>query len=58
MRHDLETLLRLAENRRRRLDADGRPVFELTDREVEASTHSAMRIAQASKSQVAARLPA
>jgi hypothetical protein len=52
MRHDQDTLLRLAESRRRRLGANGRPTFEITRDEAEASARSAMRLAQASKSQV------
>jgi hypothetical protein len=55
MRHDRDTLNRLAENRRRRLQANGRPVLGLTAREVEQSTLTAMRLAEASKSQAEAR---
>lgn len=55
MRHDRDILIRLADARRRRLRADGRPVFDLTTQEVEQSTKTAMRLADASKSQVAAR---
>jgi hypothetical protein len=51
--HDI--LVRLAENRERRLGPTGRPVFALTDVEVENSTRTAMRLAEASKSQVEAR---
>jgi hypothetical protein len=54
MRPDLDILLRLAESRRRRL-VNGRPVFALTDHDAEGSARSAMRLAQASKSQVADR---
>ena len=55
MRHDRDTLNRLAENRRRRLQANGRPALGLTAREVEQSTLTAMRLAEASKSQAEAR---
>jgi hypothetical protein len=56
MRNDRDMLLRLAYNRRKRLTASGRPVFMLTPDEVERSTRAAMRLAQASKSQVDQRL--
>jgi hypothetical protein len=49
MRHDRETLARLAANRRRRLQASGRPTFALTVREIERSTRTAMQLAGASK---------
>jgi hypothetical protein len=55
MRHDHDILLRLAENRSRRLATNGRPVFSLTDDEVAGSTTAAMRLAEASKSQIQAR---
>lgn len=55
MRNDREMLLRLAEKRERRLQANGRPFFGLTPEEVERSTRTAMRLADASKSQVEAR---
>jgi hypothetical protein len=55
MRHDRDTLNRLADNRRRRLRANGRPAFGLTVHEVERSTRTAMRLADASKSQAEAR---
>jgi hypothetical protein len=55
MRHDRDTLNRLAENRRRRLQAKGRPALELTAHEVEQSTLTAMRLAEASKSRAEAR---
>jgi hypothetical protein len=54
MRDQNEILRVLAENRRRRMTS-GRPVFDLTAEERERSTHTAMRVAQASKSQVAER---
>ncbi|MEX1142858.1 MAG: hypothetical protein WD399_07535 [Thermoleophilaceae bacterium] len=61
MRHDPDILERLADGRRHRLRADGRPVFELTAEEIERSTKTAMRLADASKSQArrgpAERLP-
>jgi len=49
MRHDREALTRLAVNRRRRLQANGRPTFALTAREIERSTQTAMELADASK---------
>lgn len=58
MRHGRDRLLRLAANRRRRLVADGRPAFALTDDEVARSTHTAMRLAEASKSQLRAHADA
>jgi len=54
MRDQTENLLLLAENRRRRM-ASGRPVFDLTPEQYERSAYWAMRVAQASKSQVAER---
>lgn len=54
MRDQTENLIRLAENRRRRMSS-GRPVFDLTADERERSAYWAMRVAQASKSQVAER---
>jgi hypothetical protein len=50
MTQDHDLLLRLAEDRRRRIAANGRPVFHLTDDEIGRSTHQAMRLAQASAS--------
>lgn len=55
MRHDRDLLMRLADARRQRLRADGRPGFDLTAQEIEQSTKTAMRLADASKSQVKAR---
>lgn len=52
MRHELDILLQLAESRRQRLGANGRPVFALTPAEAEGSARAAMRLAQASTSQV------
>ena len=49
-----DTLVLLAENRQRRIGPNGRPVFALTDAEIENSTRMAMRLAEASKSQVEA----
>jgi hypothetical protein len=43
MRNDRDMLLRLAANRRRRMDARGRPMFALTRAEAESSAHMAMR---------------
>jgi hypothetical protein len=55
MRHDRDILMHLADARRRRLRANGRPVFGLTAQEIERSTKTAMRLADASKSQAEAR---
>jgi hypothetical protein len=52
---DRDKLMTLATDRRERLQGDGRPRFELTDKEVERSTRTAMHLADASKSQVEAR---
>ena len=54
MRHDHDTLLRLAQNRQRRI-VNGRPRFDLTVEDAEASAYAAMRLAEASKSQVESR---
>jgi hypothetical protein len=54
MHDQTENLLRLAENRRRRM-LSGRPVYKLTIEERERSSYWAMRVALASKSQVAER---
>jgi hypothetical protein len=56
MRTDRDILIRLAEGRRRRLALGyGVPVFALTDEEIARSAHSAMRVAEASTSQVSQR---
>ena len=52
MPDDRNILVHLAENRRRRLQPSGRPLFDLTAEEVESSTKIAMRLAQASTSQI------
>lgn len=57
MRRDKNLLARLAANRRARTGADGRPRFGLRRDEIEQSTYVAMRLAHASKSQVADRQP-
>jgi hypothetical protein len=49
------TLSTLAADRRIRLQDGGRSDFHLTDEEIERSTGTAMRLADASKSQVKAR---
>jgi hypothetical protein len=54
MLHDRDMLQALAADRRRRL-VDGRPVFALSDAEIERSTRTAMKLADASKAQVATR---
>jgi hypothetical protein len=55
MPQDRDNLKVLAAGRRGRLKGDGRPRFDLTDAEVERSTQTAMRLANASKSQAEAR---
>lgn len=45
----------LAAGRRKRLQSNGRPRFDLTEAEIERSTQTAMRLADASKSQAEAR---
>lgn len=55
MRHDQDMLNRLAVNRRRRIQENGRPAFRLTSAELKSSARTAMRLAEASKSQVGAR---
>jgi hypothetical protein len=55
MSHDRDTLRVLAADRRNRMQSNGRPRFDLTDEEIERSTRTAMRLADASKSQAAAR---
>lgn len=51
-----ETLKTLATARRNRLQSNGRPRFDLTEEEVERSTQTAMRLADASRSQAEARI--
>lgn len=55
MKSRREILLSLAANRDERLDGRGRPVFNLTPEELEASAHTAMRVADASRSRIAER---
>jgi hypothetical protein len=52
---DRDKLMTLATDRRDRMQSNGRPRFDLTDEEVERSTRTAMRLADASKSQAEAR---
>jgi hypothetical protein len=52
---DRDNLKILAAGRRNRLQRNGRPRFDLTDAEIERSTQTAMRLADASKSQAEAR---
>jgi len=54
MRLDPKTLAVLAVARRSRLQ-EGRPHFDLTPAEIEQSTSTAMRLADASKGQLEAR---
>lgn len=58
MPRDRDNLKVLAAGRRSRLQSNGRPRFDLTDAEVERSTQTAMRLADASKSQAEARATA
>jgi hypothetical protein len=53
--HDRDKLMTLATGRRNRIQSNGRPRFDLTDEEIERSTRTAMRLADASKSQAEAR---
>jgi hypothetical protein len=55
MSQDRDNLKILAAGRRNRLQSNGRPRFDLTDAEIERSTQTAMRLADASKSQAEAR---
>lgn len=58
MPEDRDNLKILAAGRRNRLQSNGRPRFDLTDAEIERSTQTAMRLADASKSQAEARVNA
>jgi hypothetical protein len=58
MPRDRDKLMILAAGRRNRLQSNGRPRFDLTDEEIERSTRTAMRLADASKSQAEARASA
>ncbi|MBS1862707.1 MAG: hypothetical protein JSS68_13445 [Actinobacteria bacterium] len=58
MAHDRDKLMVLAAGRRDRMQSNGRPRFDLTDEEIEGSTQTAMRLADASKSQAEARASA
>lgn len=58
MPQDRDNLKVLAAGRRSRLQSNGRPRFDLTDAEIERSTQTAMRLADASKSQAEARASA
>lgn len=58
MLRDRDKLMILANGRRNRLQSNGRPRFDLTEEELERSTKTAMRLADASKSQAEARLNA
>jgi hypothetical protein len=55
MINDRDKLMILATDRRNRMQSNGRPRFDLTDEEIERSTRTAMRLADASKSQAEAR---
>lgn len=55
MSRDRDTLRILATARRNRLQSNGRPRFDLTEEELERSTQTAMRLADASKSQAEMR---
>lgn len=56
MRRDAMTIL--AAGRRRRLQSSAQPKLDLTAEEIERSTRTAMRLADASKSQAEARVNA
>lgn len=58
MPQDRDTLRTLATARRNRLQGNGRPRLNLTEEEIERSTQTAMRLADASKSQAEARVSA
>lgn len=58
MPQDRDNLKVLAAGRRSRLQSNGRPRFDLTDAEIERSTQTAMRLADASKAQAEARATA
>jgi hypothetical protein len=58
MPRDRDNLKIVAAGRRKRLQSNGRPRFDLTDAEIERSTQTAMRLADASKSQAEARATA
>jgi hypothetical protein len=58
MPQDRDTLRVLATARRNRLQSNGRPRLDLTEEEIERSTQTAMRLANASKSQAEARISA
>jgi hypothetical protein len=49
--HDRDELMILATDRLSRMQSNGRPRFDLTDEEIERSTRTAMRLADASRSQ-------
>ena len=55
MAHGRDKLMLLATDRRNRMQNDGRPQFDLTDEEIERSTRTAMRLADASKPQAETR---
>lgn len=48
MANDRDKLMILATGRRNRMQSNGRPRFDLTDEEIERSTRTAMRLADAS----------
>jgi hypothetical protein len=56
--HDRDKLKILATDRRHRIQSNGRPRFDLTDEEIGRSTQTAMRLADASKSQAVVRADA
>jgi hypothetical protein len=58
MDNDRDKLMILATDRRNRMQSNGRPRFDLTDEEIERSTRTAMRLADATKSQAEARVGA
>lgn len=56
--HDRDELMILANDRRTRMQNDGRPRFDLTDEEIQRSTRTAMCLANASKSRADPRADA
>jgi hypothetical protein len=58
MANNRDKLMILATDRRNRMQSNGRPRFDLTDEEIERSTRTAMRLADASKSQAETRAKA
>jgi hypothetical protein len=58
MPRDRDKLMVLATDRHNRVQSNGRPRFDLTAKEIERSTRTAMRLADASKSHAEPRADA